>query len=145
MGQIVRPEMWDVRLVEKIESSIGKPFKWGDFDCCLFAAECYDAMYGTKLAERYRGHYDDALSALKYLRSKGYYNLHDAAVGETGGVDQKSELAQRGDIICLPMSERHMVGALGIVVDHRAAFSGEYGLVFIEISSLESGTTSVKV
>ncbi|WP_408068300.1 DUF6950 family protein [Yersinia nurmii] len=38
-------------------------FLWGQHDCCLFVADCAEAVCGIDSAGDYRGTYDSALGA----------------------------------------------------------------------------------
>lgn len=71
------------------------PFIWGKNDCCLFAADCAFAATGVDPAEKFRGTYDDAVSALR-LTSKlgGMENI--AAI--SFGPEISPALASFGDI-----------------------------------------------
>lgn len=59
---------WTTRLNEAIKAAQGRPFSWGEFDCCLFAADCAVAVCGVDPAERYRGKYKSEAGAKRQLK-----------------------------------------------------------------------------
>ncbi|GHS80344.1 hypothetical protein PAGU2196_11780 [Pseudomonas sp. PAGU 2196] len=61
---------WTTRLSEVIKAAIERPFSWGEFDCCLFAADCAVAVCGTDPAEAYRGTYKTEVGAKRALKKR---------------------------------------------------------------------------
>ena len=50
-----RLEDWPERLAAFVEARRAMPFRWGQNDCALFAADAVAAVTGVDLAERWRG------------------------------------------------------------------------------------------
>ncbi|CNE63591.1 Uncharacterised protein [Yersinia rohdei] len=87
---------WQKRLAQVLQAASGRPFSWGEHDCCLFAANCAQAVCGVDPLADYRGQYDSALSARKaLLRGHGSISAIFDSVFERVPV----KLAQRGDIV----------------------------------------------
>lgn len=61
---------WTTRLSEVIKAALERPFSWGEFDCCLFAADCAVAVCGTDPAEAYRGTYKTEAGAKRALKRR---------------------------------------------------------------------------
>lgn len=59
---------WTTRLNDVIKAALERPFSWGEFDCCLFAADCAVAVCGVDPAERYRGKYKTEAGAKRALK-----------------------------------------------------------------------------
>lgn len=59
---------WTTRLSEVIKAASERPFSWGEFDCCLFAADCAAAVCGTDPAQAYRGTYKTEAGAKRALK-----------------------------------------------------------------------------
>lgn len=98
---------WQGRLLTTIEELKEVPFVWGQNDCCVFAAKCIDAQYGTEIAPSIIGEYDTELGAkrftIKRAKSSSITALIDTYLTER--VDIK--FAQRGDVVTFN-------GALGL-------------------------------
>lgn len=59
---------WTTRLNDVIKAALERPFSWGEFDCCIFAADCAVAVCGVDPAERYRGKYKTEAGAKRALK-----------------------------------------------------------------------------
>lgn len=59
---------WTTRLSDVIKAALERPFSWGEFDCCIFAADCAVAVCGVDPAERYRGKYKTEAGAKRALK-----------------------------------------------------------------------------
>jgi hypothetical protein len=60
---------WTTRLSDVIKAALGRPFSWGEFDCCLFAADCAVAVCGTDPAAQYRGQYTTEAGAKRLIKA----------------------------------------------------------------------------
>lgn len=92
---------WPQLLAEYIEAGATRPFLWGEFDCCLFAAECIRLQTGLDLASPYYGRYSTALGSARIQRKLG---------SPEQLLDQHFEriphnLIQRGDVVQLDSLE----------------------------------------
>lgn len=86
---------WALRL-EAIEASrLATPFEWGVHDCCLWAADCAQAVTGNDPAAALRGTYSTRDEA--YAVIAGFGMLGDVATALLGP-EVSVLLAQTGDI-----------------------------------------------
>lgn len=104
------------------------PFAWGSNDCCLFAADWVLAATGRDIAADYRGRYQSALPALRFVKDGGGV---EAMIERAGGQPIDSKLARRGDVIARDVGNG--VG-LGVCVGSLAAFVAEDGLRFVDFT-----------
>ncbi|MEW7867465.1 DUF6950 family protein [Aeromonas diversa] len=58
---------WQARLLSHIEAAMGRPFVWGQSDCCLFTADACAAVSGVDPAADYRGRYTTEIGARRVL------------------------------------------------------------------------------
>lgn len=91
----MRNRDWTVRLNEVIKAASERPFSWGEFDCCLFAADCAVAVCGVDPAQAYRGTYKTEAGAKRALKKRhgsleGAWDAHFSRVAPA--------FVQRGDI-----------------------------------------------
>lgn len=110
---------WERQLADYLDACAGKEFCWGEFDCCLFAADAVIAVTGIDLASEYRGKYDSELGAYKALKRYGKGDIKTTLNALLG--QPKSVLnAKRGDV-CLVNTPQGRLAA-GI------CFSGFYSV-----------------
>lgn len=69
--RIPRIREWQSALADLIGARMTAPFAWGSHDCCLFAADCVQAITGFDPAADARGTYDDERSAARVLKKLG--------------------------------------------------------------------------
>lgn len=65
----MRNRDWTTRLHDVIKAAQGRPFSWGGFDCCTFAADCSVAVCGVDPAASYRGGYYTEVAAKRLLKA----------------------------------------------------------------------------
>jgi hypothetical protein len=116
-------------LTRYIEERRRMPFAWGSNDCCLFAADWVLAATGRDLAAEYRGQYETALGALRFVKSAGGV---EGLVEKAGGQRIDVKLAHRGDVVARDVGDG--VG-LGLCIGSLAAFVAQDGLRFVDFSS----------
>jgi hypothetical protein len=120
----MRHDDWSKRLRETIQAAQGRPFLWGENDCCLFAADCCIAVCGIDPAEKYRGQYSTERGAkAALLRNHG--SLEAAWDDCFKRIDVR--LRQRGDVVLFDSEFGRCVGVVwsgGIVAvtDDGAAY-----------------------
>ena len=86
---------WQLRLEACLAERWALPFEWGKQDCCLFAADCVQAITGADWAASFRGQYDSKVSAYRMLVDAGGMEaVAAAALGE----QIAPAMAQTGDI-----------------------------------------------
>ena len=71
----MRNKNWPEKLVTYLQENLDTPFKWGTFDCCLFAANAVHAMTGKDFAEPFRGKYTTEKGAAKALIKYGHGDI----------------------------------------------------------------------
>ncbi|GLX85048.1 hypothetical protein tloyanaT_13000 [Thalassotalea loyana] len=108
-----------------IQQKLHTPFKWGENDCCLIAADLVNALSGHDPAAPFRGSYDSEIGALKIIAKHGgsVEALLDTYLGEPKPINQ----AITGDI-ALMLNEKGQQQA-GIVFRSIVYVPGEKGLL----------------
>lgn len=87
---------WHVDFCKYIEDNKNTEFKWGEFDCALFAANCVMLMTGEDPGSAIRGKYTDEVSAKKVLL-KEYGTLEQAWDSQLQRIE--TCMVQRGDVV----------------------------------------------
>lgn len=98
---------WQKRLVTVIKAAEKRPFSWGQHDCCLFAADCVEAMCGEDFAAEFRGNYNSETGAKKALL-RGGGSLERVLARFLDEV--YPSLIQRGDVAVVENSGRRCAG-----------------------------------
>lgn len=114
-------EDWPEQANAFVAKVMKKPFVWGEFDCCLFAADCVQAMTGEDFAADFRGKYTDGpggYQLLKEFSGGGIVATVEKLAERFEWTDIEPRRAQRGDIVLLPAAlcggDDRFDGALGI-------------------------------
>lgn len=116
---------WQARFAALCDARRSTPFAWGSHDCCLWAADCVQAITGHDFAAPYRGRYDDAKGAAELLvRDGGVGAIASAALGAPVPVS----LATVGDVVLVQQEGRK---ALAVCNGSAALATGPHGLVSI--------------
>ncbi|EDJ2364966.1 hypothetical protein CGA74_14930 [Salmonella enterica subsp. enterica serovar Mbandaka] len=123
---------WHNRLIAVIRSAEKRPFLWGEHDCCLFAADCAEAMTGDNFADGWRGTYDSETGAKKALL-RGGGSLEKVLAKYLDEVPVK--MAQRGDIAVV---ENVGTRCAGVIYGGAVWVPGEEGLVCLRIKPLST-------
>lgn len=103
---------WQTGVAEYIEANRGRPFQWGEHDCCTFVAGAAQIMLGHDEMESLRGTYDSAASAARLLHGGGLGRAMDTRFESCAPA-----MAQRYDIVMFD-------GSLGLVIGDYAIFLG---------------------
>ncbi len=105
----MRHRDWTTRLNAEIQAAQGRPFSWGEFDCCLFAADCCEAVCGVDPAAPYRGRYTTEVGAKRVLR-----NTHGSLEGGWDACFKRVpvSMAQRGDVVLFDSEHGRCVGVV---------------------------------
>lgn len=109
-----RLDDWPERLRDVLATA-DRPFVWGEWDCCLFAATAVKAMTGEDFAAGFE--YTDKVSALRLLKDNGGV----AGIASKFLAEKSVALASRGDVV-------ESDDALGICDGQWAFFLTETGL-----------------
>ncbi|BBT44207.1 TPA: hypothetical protein R4T04_004572 [Enterobacter asburiae] len=123
---------WHNRLIAVIRAAEKRPFLWGEHDCCLFAADCAEAMTGDNFAEGWRWTYDSETGAKKALL-RGGGSLEKVLAKYLDEVPVK--MAQRGDIAVV---ENAGTRCAGVIYGGAVWVPGETGLVCLRIKPLST-------
>lgn len=123
---------WHNRLIAVIRAAEKRPFLWGEHDCCLFAADCAEAMTGDNFADGWRGTYDSETGAKKALL-RGGGSLEKVLAKYLAEVPVK--MAQRGDIAVV---ENAGTRCAGVIYGGAVWVPGETGLVCLRIKPLST-------
>ena len=100
MGTMIRHEDWPQRLNTEIAAAAERRFRWGTFDCALWAADVVALLVGIDFAAEYRGHYASALGSRRALARYGAGSLESTLADKLGG-SISPLLLQRGDLALL--------------------------------------------
>lgn len=123
---------WHNRLIAVIRAAEKRPFLWGEHDCCLFAADCAEAMTGDNFADGWRGTYDSETGAKKALLRCGG-SLEKVLSKYLDEVPVK--MAQRGDVAVV---ENAGTRCAGVIYGGAVWVPGEEGLVCLRIKPLST-------
>lgn len=123
---------WHNRLIAVIRAAEKRPFLWGEHDCCLFAADCAEAMTGENFADGWRGTYDCETGAKKALL-RGGGSLEKVLAKYLDEVPVK--MAQRGDIAIV---ENAGTRCAGVIYGGAVWVPGETSLVCLRVKPLST-------
>ena len=123
---------WHNRLIAVMRAAEKRSFLWGEHDCCLFAADCAEAMTGENFADGWRGTYDSETGAKKALL-RGGGSLEKVLAKYLDEVPVK--MAQRGDIAIV---ENAGTRCAGVIYGGAVWVPGEAGLVFLRVKPMST-------
>jgi len=106
----MRPVGWRGRLADYLAAVRGRPFRYGEHDCALFAAGAVAAMTGDDPAAGLRGKYRTMRAGLSAVQKAGFLDHVDMAKALWPSIP--AIRAQVGD---LAVVETDAGGALGVV------------------------------
>jgi hypothetical protein len=118
---------WMPRLSAVMARYRDLPFAWGRADCCLFAADCVQAVTGRDPMADHRGAYASEHDALRALQACG--GLVNGAVDRLGPVI-RADLAQPGDVGLVLLGGRQ---SLAVCCGQHFMAPGPHGLVVIHL------------
>lgn len=119
----MRFQDWPTRLDAAVTAAQGRRFRYGVFDCCLFAADVVVAITGVDTAAALRG-YRGRRAAAAILEHEGGMV---ALVSRLLGASMSAARAGRGDVIFgYPIVD----GAVGVCLGRSVAFAGPKGVSF---------------
>lgn len=106
-----------------------RPFDWGEWDCCIWAADAVEVITGEDKLAIFRGTYNDELSAMKALRRIGEGTLLKTLVKHLGGPIHPAK-AILGDVV-------YYKRIVGICLGEYSLFVGPKGLQRIPTLKME--------
>jgi hypothetical protein len=65
--EVVRRNDWPEVLTKFLAENRLRPFRWGSWDCCLFACNGIREITGVDVAAKYRGRYQTMLGAFRLI------------------------------------------------------------------------------
>ena len=114
---------WPGRLDAVVSAAARRRFRYGDFDCCLFAADVVNAITGVDRAAELRGYRSRRQALVILERAGGFVPLVTRLLGPAIPAAQ----AGRGDVIFgYPIVD----GAVGVCLGRSVAFAGPKGVSF---------------
>lgn len=90
---------WQTRLLTTVKQLEAVPFEWGQNDCCIFAAKCIDAQYGTAISQDVVGKYNSEISCKRFMISRVKDTSLPKVLDSFLPVRVDPRLAQRGDVV----------------------------------------------
>ena len=120
----MRVDGWENLLYDYLHESALKKFKYGMFDCAVFASDWVYLITGIDPIKEGRGRYKDLRNGA--LLIKHFRGSYENIMGHYFQEHKKPSFAQRGDIVLRNMDG---VPAFGIIGSNgRAYFKSEDGL-----------------
>lgn len=117
-----------VALADAIQALRNEAFDWRNHNCALTAATIVETYTGIDYAADFRPFCESPLSAMRTLKKAGGL---EKVMMNLGFKQRPVKMAQRGDVMLLRWEHKGRAReALGILVDHRAVFTGRDGLEF---------------
>ena len=141
----MRYENWDTILARYVTENRDRKFRWGHFDCCLFAAGAVDAMTGSDFTHDLFGAYFDEMAAMKKILRMGCNNVFDCAKKVTKFPEVNIRAACRGDIVGHAKTAMYPLGMLGIVYGHVVMFPSDSGLKSVRLDQLPENSQALEV
>ena len=126
----IKIEYWDRAFFSYLQAADQRPFVWGEFDCCLFAADAVQAMTDQDPAASIRGTYSDAVAAAAVIANYGgIAELAEAFFLPMGAIEIMPLFARRGDVVRLvmPVFEDAFAECGGICTGRDVAFLTDSG------------------
>jgi hypothetical protein len=96
----------------------GKPFVWGNHDCCLFVANYLKMITGVDYAAEYRGKYTTAVGAARALKRHGGGDV--LSMMNSKFISIRPSFAQRCGMVCYEFDG--MGNTVGLCVGEKSAF-----------------------
>jgi hypothetical protein len=134
---LARREDWPRRLDAAIRAARLRAFRWGEHDCCLFAADVVDAICGADptdaIAARFRGRYKTARGARGLLARLG--GIDGLMTKVALGPEVAPLMARRGDVVALaPSDGDDSAGVmLGICIGEHVAGAAPAGFCLVPL------------
>jgi hypothetical protein len=108
---------WQVRLGNYFSSVRDREFKWGEFDCCIFACDAVREQTGLDLAAEFRGIYFSYGSAVKMMRrfcGGGVEQVAEKVTAQFNIPEVPRLCARRGDVMLLDTERGPALGIVGL-------------------------------
>jgi hypothetical protein len=123
MGQ--RVDNWPAKLADLIELNRNRKFRWGKFDCCIWAAMCVDEITDSIFVDRIKSEYTNKSEAIAFLSRFG---STESAITEYLGETQHLNMTSRGDVVVIDY-DRDGYNAAGVFDGQNVIVTGPKGLM----------------
>jgi hypothetical protein len=139
---LVRKQHWETRdyhaFLRERQKSL---FKWGENDCCLFAADAIESQTGVDIASDFRGKYSDKASAFALIKSvTGGTTVADAAAycAQKHGLAELQHplMAQRGDLCVFKNVDGELIAGVVHLNGRHLVSVGEQGRIAVSITNI---------
>ncbi len=128
----MRKHDWAERLANYLAANMHTSFVWGEFDCCLFAANAIIETHGVDFAAPFRGHYSTATGSVRALKKYGQGDIESTLNAIFGPIKPRLK-ANRGDVALIHTPSGK---ALGIVFGGAVYAATENGLTNLPMKSV---------
>lgn len=125
-SKLVRRDDWFDALTRFLAENRERPFRWGSFDCCLFAANVVREMTGTDPAAAYRGQYHTMLGAARVLKGSVLTMVESMAKQYGTFRFPSPREARPGDVVLGSLDRGDTLGV--VTPAHLAVFATTAGL-----------------
>jgi hypothetical protein len=108
---------WEARLAQHIDTIRNKPFRWGEHDCALMAADCAMVICGKDFAADFRGKYtteEEAYALILEYAGGGLNEMADKIADGFSLFEIGKNFAQRGDIVLCEDDGRDTLGIVSL-------------------------------
>jgi len=124
-----------------LASRLHAPYKWGENDCAMFAADGVLAQTGVDIASDFRGRYTTQAGAYRVIKSVcGGSSVADAAAYCAQKHDMTELvhplMAQRGDLVIVE-NAGNLIAGLVHLNGRDVAAVGDAGLITIPITAVK--------
>ena len=137
MQPSIRYPDWDRRLLAGIDACHDRPFAWGRWDCCLFAADLVQAMTGWDPAEVLRGTYRTERGAIIVTANHGGIKRMISDLLDTQ--PQSPPTLGRGDVVLLHPLALMKMEQIGVCTGDAAVVASDKGVMYRPMSSALCG------
>jgi hypothetical protein len=122
-------------------TSADKPFKWGEWDCALFAADAIKSFTDVDLADDFRGKYTTQTGAFKLIKKlTGGTTVADAAAycAQKHSLEEHTYplMCKRGDLVVFDNGGDLISGVVHLSGRHVVSVS-DSGLVRLPITTVK--------
>lgn len=115
---LTRSEHWQSHLAQYLIANRATPFKYGSFDCCLFACNAILAMTGTDPAATFRNKYTSRAQAYAAIKAQAgtasVLAITEAITTKLGMPPVPLGRAQRGDLAIIQRPSDYSLGIVGM-------------------------------
>jgi hypothetical protein len=109
---------WQDRLSRFFYLYRSRPFRYGDWDCCLFAADAVMQMTGVDIAAGFRGQYASRRAAYALLKAHSGRPSVRTTMEQIATMHDMPEVpiryAQRGDMALIPRARDYSLGIVSL-------------------------------